>query len=65
MTRYLATLSFLILIIPNNILEEKEIKVAIYFSGVKRYAEEIKDAIEYSWSENGKKYKISSQIIGR
>jgi len=60
--RCLLILSVLILILPSYaIKEEKEIKVAIYFSGVKRYAEEIKDAISYSWG----RHKISAEIITR
>ncbi|KAA0000073.1 MAG: hypothetical protein FE047_02570 [Thermoplasmata archaeon] len=42
-----------------------EIKVAIYFSNVKRFAEEIRDAIDYSWIKKGVKYVISAEIIGR
>ena len=64
--RCLLIVSVLIIILPAYALkEEKEIKVAIYFSGVKRYAEEIKDAIYYSWIENGVKYRISPEIITR
>ncbi|MBC7081313.1 MAG: hypothetical protein H5T44_03620 [Thermoplasmatales archaeon] len=57
-------ISMLFIILANGD-EENEINVAIYFSGVKRYAEEIKDAIEYSWIHSGEKYKISSEIITR
>ncbi len=44
-------------------IEEKEIKVAIYFSAVKRFAEEVKDAIYYSWIKSNVKYSIKPYII--
>ncbi|HEC88698.1 MAG TPA: hypothetical protein ENI52_05220, partial [Thermoplasmata archaeon] len=43
--------------------EEKEIKVAIYFSNVKRFAEEVKEVIDYSWIKNGVRYTIKPDII--
>ena len=48
-----------------NATQEKEIKVAIYFSNIKRFAEEIKETIEYSWMENGVKYVIKAEIINK
>ena len=44
-------------------IPEKEINVAIYYSNINIFSQEIKDAIDYSWKENGIKYKINAQII--
>ncbi|MEA2054295.1 MAG: BPL-N domain-containing protein [Candidatus Thermoplasmatota archaeon] len=42
-----------------------KIKVAVYGSTVKIFAEEVKQTIEYSWENNGTKYEIIPVIIGR
>lgn len=42
-----------------------EIKVAVYDSVLKNISREAKDAIEYSWEENGIKYEIVPSMINR
>ena len=44
---------------------EREIDVAIYFSSVERYSEEIENAINYSWMEGGTKYVINTDIVNK
>ncbi|HDN95560.1 MAG TPA: hypothetical protein ENG71_00640 [Thermoplasmatales archaeon] len=46
-------------------VQEKEIKVAIYFSNVKRFAQEVEETIDYSWTKNGVKYVIKPHIISK
>ncbi len=70
MHRLLALIIILLLFpllfpMPLNAEKVREINVAIYFSNVKRFAEEIKDAIDYSWEKNGVKYVIKPDIIGK
>ncbi|HEC77367.1 MAG TPA: hypothetical protein ENI33_08980 [Thermoplasmatales archaeon] len=59
----IAFMLLLQIFIPVHGVEEKEIKVAIYFSNVKRFAEEVKEVIDYSWVKNGIKYTIKPDII--
>ena len=46
-------------------MKYREIKVAVYFSSVKRFAEEVKEAIEYSWTSGNTKYRIDVDIISK
>lgn len=46
-------------------MKYREMKVAVYFSSVKRFAEEVKEAIEYSWTSGNTKYRIDVDIISK
>jgi len=45
--------------------KEVEIKAAIYFSNIERFADEIRIAIDYSWEVNGIKYRIRPEIVNK
>lgn len=64
--RYAFLLIFLILFLPfmnSFATKEIDINVAIYFSGVRRFAEEVEDAIDYTWFIGNVKYTIKPKII--
>ncbi|HHO57018.1 MAG TPA: hypothetical protein ENJ70_00520, partial [Thermoplasmatales archaeon] len=44
---------------------ERDIDVAIYFSNVEIYSEEIENAINCSWMEGETKYVINTDIVNK
>jgi len=42
-----------------------EIRVAVYDSVLKNISREAKDAVEYSWEDNGTKYEIVTSVINK
>ena len=45
--------------------ENVDISVAIYFSSVRRFAEEIEEPLQYSWTHEGATYTITPYIISK
>ena len=60
-------ISFLLLFsFPHVIsMEKKELRVAIYFSTIKRYARDIEECVNYSWVKGNVEYVIKARIIGK
>ena len=56
--KQLLVISLISLLFPQTV----QINVAIYFS-FGEYAQEVKDAIDYSWIKDGVKYEIVPEII--
>ncbi len=58
--------ALLLLHIPHaESMEKKEIKVAIYFSTIKRYARDIEECVNYTWIKNNVEYVMKARIISK
>lgn len=65
MKKLISVAILLLINFPSLQMEEKEIKVAIYFSSVKRFAEEVEEAINYTWIKGNIKYIIKPEVINK
>ncbi len=67
MKKFISLAILFLSFLPANAFHERsmEIKAAIYFSNIEKFAQEIKIAIDYSWEAGDIKYSIKPEIVDK